>query len=165
MADASRTVTLPITGMTCANCVATIERNLKKLDGVQVANVNLASERASVEFDPARLAAPALVERIRRAGYDVALGEASLGLARLGDSIDAQRLERALAAREGIETVAVNLATESVRVRYIPTLISQEDIRQAVARRRLRDRWRPRVTRWTSNSRPARRRSTVSAAC
>ncbi|MBM3122546.1 MAG: heavy metal translocating P-type ATPase, partial [Chloroflexi bacterium] len=119
--------------MTCANCVATIERTLKKLDGVQVANVNLASERASVEFDPARLGAPALVERIRRAGYDVALGEASLGLARLGDSVDAQRLERALAAREGIETVAVNLATESVRVRYIPTLVSQEDIRQAVS--------------------------------
>ncbi len=133
MAESSRTVTLPITGMTCANCVATIERNLKKLDGVQVANVNLASERASVEFDPARLGAPALVERIRRAGYDVALGEASLGLARLGDSVDAQRLERALIAREGIETVAVNLATESVRVRYIPTLISQEDIRQAVS--------------------------------
>jgi len=132
MAEASRTVTLPITGMTCANCVATIERNLKKLDGVQVANVNLASERASVEFDPARLSAPALVERIRRAGYDVALGEANLGLVRLGDGVDAQRLERALVAREGIETVVVNLATESVRVRYIPTLISQEDIRQAV---------------------------------
>lgn len=132
MTEASRTVTLPITGMTCANCVATVERNLKKLDGVQVANVNLASERASVEFDPARLGVPALIERIRRAGYDVALGEAHLGLARLGDSVDAQRLERALIARPGVETVAVNLATESVRVRYVPTLISQEEIRQAV---------------------------------
>ena len=44
---------LPITGMTCANCVATIERNLKKLDGVQEANVNLSSERATVMFDSA----------------------------------------------------------------------------------------------------------------
>jgi Cu+-exporting ATPase len=132
VAEQTRTVTLPITGMTCANCVATIERGLKKLDGVRVANVNLASERASVEFDPARLGAPALVERIRKSGYDVAMGEATLALARLGDSVDAQRLERALAAREGIETATVNLAVESVRVRYIPTLVSQEEIRAAV---------------------------------
>jgi len=132
VAEQTRTVTLPITGMTCANCVATIERGLKKLDGVRVANVNLASERASVEFDPARLGAPALVERIRKSGYDVAMGEATLALARLGDSMDAQRLERALAAREGIETATANLAVESVRVRYIPTLVSQEEIRVAV---------------------------------
>jgi Cu+-exporting ATPase len=131
VAESTRTVTLPITGMTCANCVATIERGLRKLDGVQVANVNLASERASVEFDPARLAAQALVERIRRAGYDVALGEASLPLARVGDSADAQRLERILQAREGIESASVNLAAETLRVRYIPTLISQAEIREA----------------------------------
>ena len=48
----TRHLTLPITGMTCANCVATIERNLKKMDGVQSAVVNLSSERATVEFDP-----------------------------------------------------------------------------------------------------------------
>ncbi len=132
VAGESRTVTLPITGMTCANCVATIERGLKRLDGVQVANVNLASERASVEFDPARLGAAQLVERVRKSGYDVAMGEATLALARLGDSVDAQRLERALAAREGIETADVNLAVESVRVRYIPTLVSQAEIRAAV---------------------------------
>ena len=36
-------ITLPVTGMTCANCVATVERNLKRLDGVQTAVVNLSS--------------------------------------------------------------------------------------------------------------------------
>ena len=46
-------LTLPITGMTCANCVATIERNVKRLPGVTSATVNLASERAVIEFDPA----------------------------------------------------------------------------------------------------------------
>ena len=48
----TRLITLPITGMTCANCVATVERNLKKVNGVQSAAVNLSSERATVEFDP-----------------------------------------------------------------------------------------------------------------
>ena len=54
MAD-TKQLTLPITGMTCANCVATVERNLKKLDGVNTAVVNLSSERATVEFDSAKL--------------------------------------------------------------------------------------------------------------
>jgi len=48
----TKQLTLPITGMTCANCVASVERNLKKLDGVETAVVNLSSERATVEFDP-----------------------------------------------------------------------------------------------------------------
>ena len=51
----TKQLTLPVTGMTCANCVATVERNLKKVDGVQMAVVNLSSERATVEFDPAKL--------------------------------------------------------------------------------------------------------------
>jgi Cu+-exporting ATPase len=117
--------------MTCANCVATIERGLRRLDGVAVANVNLASERASVEFDPSRLAPEALVERIRSAGYDVAMGEATFPLARVGDSADARRLERILLEREGVESASVNLAAETLHVRYVPTLISQAEIRGA----------------------------------
>jgi len=60
-------ITLPITGMTCANCVATVERNLKKEKGVQSASVNLASERATVEFDPAVTGLDTLIARVRRA--------------------------------------------------------------------------------------------------
>ena len=45
-------ITLPITGMTCANCVATVERSIKKVEGVNQAVVNLSSERATVEFNP-----------------------------------------------------------------------------------------------------------------
>ena len=46
-------VDLPITGMTCAACAARIERTLGKADGIDEANVNLATERATVQFDPA----------------------------------------------------------------------------------------------------------------
>ena len=81
MTQATRQVTLPVTGMTCANCVATIERNLRKLEGVQAAAVNLASERASVEYDPKRVDQQAIIQRIQRAGYDVAVGEAALKIA------------------------------------------------------------------------------------
>src|SRR4030067_715382 len=101
MTEATDRITLPITGMTCANCVATIERNLRRLDGVQSAVVSLASERASVEYDPARIDQEALVARIRRAGYDVALGEAVVPLTRLADDNDARQLGAGLRAVAG----------------------------------------------------------------
>ena len=118
--------------MTCANCVSAVERNLKKLDGVSFTSVNLASERASVVYDPEKLDQGAILERVRRAGYDVALGEADLVLQRLSDDNDVRRLEQALAQREGVVEAQVNLATERARVRYIPTVVSQADLRATV---------------------------------
>ena len=85
----TKQLTLPVTGMTCANCVATVERNLKRLDGVQVAVVNLSSERATVDFDPAKLALPDLIGRVQRAGYGGATGDADLVIKRLADDNDA----------------------------------------------------------------------------
>ena len=74
----SAQIILPIKGMTCANCVATIERNLKKMDGVQTATVNLSSERAVVEYDPQKLGLDDMVGKVRHAGYDVAEGSAEI---------------------------------------------------------------------------------------
>ncbi len=134
MTTQSKDLSLPITGMTCANCVATVERTLKKLDGVSFASVNLANERASVSYDPERVDQAALIERVQRAGYDVALGEAELSLRRLADSTDAARLEATLLQQEGVVEVSVNLASEKARVRYLPTAVSQSELRSAVER-------------------------------
>jgi Cu+-exporting ATPase len=123
---------LPITGMTCANCVSTVERNLKKVPGVFGANVNLSSERAAVDFDPTQTSLAAMLERIRRAGYDVASGEADLIVERLADGNDARRLEIALQKLEGVLEARVNLVDSHARVRYVPTIISQAELRQAV---------------------------------
>src|SRR5664279_422093 len=62
---------LPITGMTCANCVATIERNVRKLPGIGSAHVNLANERLTISYDPTQLTHEEIVARVRKAGYDV----------------------------------------------------------------------------------------------
>jgi P-type Cu+ transporter len=127
-------LTLPITGMTCANCVATVERGLKKQAGVQTAVVNLSSERATVTFDPQAADLQALVMRVERAGYGIATGEADLIIKRLADNNDASRLEKALGNLEGVLGASVNLATERARVTYIPTVISQSEIRAAASR-------------------------------
>ena len=130
----TKQLTLPITGMTCANCVATVERGLKKQEGVQTAVVNLSSERATVTFDPAAAGLPDLVARVTRAGYGVATGEADLVIKRLADDNDARRLEKNLAKLEGVLEVTVSITTEHARVKYVPTVVSQAEIRAAISR-------------------------------
>ena len=121
--------TLPVTGMTCANCVAAVERNIKKVDGVSSASVNLSSERAVISFDPDITNVNAVVERIQKAGYDVASGEADILLQHLSDDNDARRLENTLLLQEGILDARVSLVSEKAYVKYIPTILSLAEIR------------------------------------
>ena len=125
-------VTLPITGMTCANCVAAVERNLKKVDGVKVANVNLSSERATIEFDPTLTGLDDFLARIQRAGYGVATGEADLLIQRMSDDNDARRLEKIFADLNGVLEAQVSYTTERARIKYVPTIVSQVDLRNLV---------------------------------
>ncbi len=128
----SKQIILPITGMTCANCVATVERNLKKEKGVTIANVNLSSERATVEYDPEVSKIGSLIDRVNRAGYGVATGEADLLIKRMSDDNDARRIEHAVSKIEGVLGVNVSLATEHARIKYIPTIVSQAEIRREI---------------------------------
>lgn len=129
----TKQLTLPITGMTCANCVATVERNLKKLDGVDNAVVNLSSERATVDFDASKLGLGDFITRVNRAGYGVATGEADLVIKRLSDDNDARRLEKALVKLDGVLEAQVTFTTEKARVKYVPTIITQAELRRAVS--------------------------------
>jgi Cu+-exporting ATPase len=133
MAD-TKQLTLPVTGMTCANCVATVERGLKKVEGVQSAVVNLSSERATVNFDPSRLGLDDLIARVQKSGYGVATGEADLIIKRLADDNDARRLEKSLLKLEGVLEAQVSVTTERARVKYVPTVVSQAEIRAVVSR-------------------------------
>ena len=65
-------MTLPVLGMTCANCVASVERNAKKASGVNDAVVNFASEKVLLTFDPTLTRPQEVIDRIHRAGYQPA---------------------------------------------------------------------------------------------
>ena len=67
------TLTLPVEGMTCASCVARVEKTLKKIDGVEVANVNLATEAVMLSYDPAKTELLKLAEAVENAGYKLVL--------------------------------------------------------------------------------------------
>src|SRR5687767_13618952 len=75
------TVVLPVEGMTCASCVSRVERALGRAPGVTAAAVNLATERATVHFDPGATDPEALARAVERAGYGVRTAESSLAVA------------------------------------------------------------------------------------
>ena len=124
MSDRSR-VTLPITGMTCANCAFTVEHSLKKADGVSDAVVNFATEQATVSFDPTLLKPAALVQRVQDAGYGVVTAKVELPITGMTCANCAATVERALNNKvDGVVQANVNFATERATVEYIPGVAS-----------------------------------------
>jgi Cu+-exporting ATPase len=122
---ADKSLTLPVTGMTCANCVATVERNVRKLDGVQEANVNFASEKISLVFDDARLNAGDIVARIRKAGYDVPEQTVDLAITGMDCANCALHVQRALSKVDGVLNVNVNFASEHAILTLMPGVSRQ----------------------------------------
>ena len=106
----------PVTGMTCASCVARVEKALGAVAGVQEASVNFATEQASVRAS-ADVSMATLQRAVEKAGYAVA--EQSLRL-KIGDMTCAScvsRVEKALKQVPGVLTAEVNLATETAEVK------------------------------------------------
>jgi copper chaperone CopZ len=88
----SKTITLPIVGMTCANCVAHVAGGLRSVPGVLDVNVNLATERATVELIPGVATIADLKHAVEAAGYGVLpMGDAQVGTAEL---VDRERVRR-----------------------------------------------------------------------
>ena len=127
-----KNVTLPVTGMTCANCAATIERNVRKLPGVDVANVNLASEKLTVAFDPAQLDEHGIIARVEHIGYGIPTGKVELPITGLRDNSDALTLEKLLARQEGVLAASVSYGTERATLQYIPGLTSIAELARIV---------------------------------
>ncbi len=116
-------ITLPITGMTCANCSTTIERNLRKMPGVAEANVNLASEKASIAYDPGEVDETKIRDLIGDLGYGVATAKIELPVSGMTCANCSATIERNLKKMPGVTTANVNLATERATVEFIPTVV------------------------------------------
>ncbi|OEU62857.1 MAG: copper-translocating P-type ATPase [Desulfobacterales bacterium PC51MH44] len=122
-------VTLPITGMTCANCAMNIERNVKQLYSVTDASVNFASEQAVISFDPKELNIKDLVDKIHGSGFTVPTAKIELPITGMSCANCAANLERALSKNTaGIVNAVVNFATERLTAEYIPGVTTVNDI-------------------------------------
>ena len=123
---------LGIGGMTCASCVGRVERRLNKLDGVEHSDVNLAMERASIQFDPQRTDTEQIVAAVSAAGYEPMLAEIEFAVTGMTCASCVQRVERRITGLNGVAGAEVNLATERARVRYSPQQLTPAAIHAAV---------------------------------
>ena len=147
--DTITEATFAVTGMTCASCVKVIEMVLGKMPGIFEANVNLASERVSVVYDPASIDEEGIVAAIRAAGYEATPLEVeststlpghdrstgtkvTLGITGMTCSSCQAIIERTLAGLPGVSEAVVNLAAESATVTFDPEAVSVDALIGAV---------------------------------
>ena len=120
-----------IEGMTCASCVTRVERAIRAVPGVAAANVNLATERATVDFigkpDPS-----SVIAAIEKAGYSTRQDTLELQIEGMTCASCVGRIEKALAAVPGVVSASVNLATEKAVVTFAGGAVTRTRLEEAV---------------------------------
>jgi P-type Cu+ transporter len=128
----TKQLTLPITGMTCASCASRIERGLKKVGGVEMAQVNLASEQATITYDPQQVQPHELVTAVEASGYGVISDQIEFPVTGMTCASCVNRVEKALKKVPGVLDASVNLASERATVTYAPGVADFTTLKTAV---------------------------------
>lgn len=115
---------LQIIGMTCAACSARIEKVLKRIDGVENANVNLALEKAVINYHPDQVGIGDFEKEIQDMGYHVIQEKQDFTITGMTCSACATRIEKGLDKMDGVSIANVNLALENATVSYNPAEVS-----------------------------------------
>ncbi len=123
---------IPIVGMHCANCANTVGRSLKRMPGVDAANVSYASERAVITYDPKRVTPDQMIEMIKSIGYGAALAEVELPVAGMTCNNCANTITRTLKRLDGVLDVNTSYASERTHLTYLPSMVELSDIKRAV---------------------------------
>ncbi|MGZ9196523.1 MAG: heavy metal translocating P-type ATPase [Candidatus Deferrimicrobiaceae bacterium] len=124
--------TLPVEGMTCASCVARVEKALSRVEGVTEASVNLATKTATVAADPRKTGPEKLAAAIRDSGYEVPARKTEFPVEGMTCASCVARVEKALASVPGVLSASVNLATQSGTVVFLPGVADVGALRAAV---------------------------------
>ena len=126
-------LSLPITGMTCASCVSHVEGALRGLPSVREVVVNLGTSKASLKYDPAAVTVAKLHQAVEDVGYGVATVEQTLEVRGMTCASCVSHVEQALSEVEGVIAARVNLDAGTARVTFIPGVVSTNAMRKAVA--------------------------------
>ncbi len=123
-----------VKGMTCASCAQTVEKTTAKLTGVETANVNLATEKLHIRYDEQQVDEAQLAKAVADAGYELIGSQQETVFAITGMTCAScvQTVENAVKQLSGIQSAAVNLATEKLTVAYYEKTITPEAIKVAV---------------------------------
>ncbi|MEN6328786.1 MAG: heavy metal translocating P-type ATPase [Methanobacteriaceae archaeon] len=132
MAESKKKAEIKISGMHCASCALNIEKSLQDVEGVEKAQVNFGTEKATVEYDPEQIELGKLEERVQDAGYGVVNEQVTLKIGGMTCAMCVQAIEDVLNRIEGISQVTVNLAAEKAYVTYNPLMTSVSEMRDAI---------------------------------
>ncbi|NLW43955.1 MAG: copper-translocating P-type ATPase [Syntrophomonadaceae bacterium] len=127
-------INLKIGGMSCAACAARIEKGLQQLPGVRRAEVNLALEQATVEYNQEEVSLSDITQKIERLGYSVPAEKTELRIEGMSCAACSARVERELNRLAGVKQANVNLATEIATVEYYPARVDVEELIRTVQR-------------------------------
>ena len=127
-----RTTHLDITGMSCANCSATIQDTLESLDGVSEADANFATDEGAVTYDPEAISLREIYDAIDEAGYGVVSETVTIAISDMTCANCAETNETALEGAPGVVTAEVNYATDEAQVTYNPTEVSLDALYDAI---------------------------------
>ncbi len=122
-----------VEGMTCASCVARVERALSAVPGVNEVSVNLASEKVAISYDATVAGLDHIVNQVKESGYTPIVADWDVGVQGMTCASCVGRVERALKAQPGVLEVAVNLATERASVRYLAGAVRSEQLAEAIS--------------------------------
>jgi Cu+-exporting ATPase len=125
-------IDVPIVGMSCASCAATIQRGLASIKGVDKANVNFATSKATVLYQPQLAKTEDFISSVRKSGYEVGTASLELPIQGIICASCVQKIEKALLQTRGVMKAVVNLATEKAKVEYLPSETSLEEIKRAI---------------------------------
>lgn len=128
----TRRTSIKIGGMHCAGCASSIQNYLTRLKGVTKCEINLASEKANLEFDPSSVDLVEIENAVKESGYKVVYEKLSIKIGNMTDSNDAGNLESRLKQSEGARSAFVNFGNGQALIEYNPALLSLSDIRQIV---------------------------------
>jgi Cu+-exporting ATPase len=129
----NQSLTLPISGMTCASCVNHVETALKEVPGVAKTTVNLATERATIQLTDTRVPISRLVIAVQDIGYDVPTETLTLTIKGMTCASCVDHVEGALKELPGVSLAVVNLGFGTARVTYIPGVVTTSQMKQAVS--------------------------------
>ena len=125
-------IVLPIEGMSCASCAATVQEALGASPGVTSAAVNYATAKAAVDYDDGQTNVGQLIRVVREAGYNCGKAAVTFTITDLHYAPSVAPLERALAGVKGVIKAVANQATETVTVDYVPGVTTAQDLEAAV---------------------------------
>ncbi len=124
----TQTISLPIVGMSCANCATNIDKMLGNLKGVESSNVNFAAEQAVISFHPDTLSVTEITNKIHASGYKVPIVKKEIPVTGMTCANCASNIEKTLNKLSGVTLASVNFASERVSLEFLSSIVSLDEI-------------------------------------